>query len=284
MKLIGPHVSIAGGVQNAPLNAKALGATAFGMFTKNQRRWDAPPLDDKTIDSFKKNLNDTGFAPQSVLAHDSYLINIGHPEKENREKSLNALIDELQRCNQLGLTCLNIHPGSHLGLCSETQCLSIIAESINSAFNVTENVAIVLENTAGQGSNLGYRFEHLAHIIDQVHDKKRIGFCIDTCHLYSAGYDIGSKDAYEKTMSDLDRIVGFQFLRGVHLNDSKTSIGSKVDRHHSIGMGNLGVQPFGFIMNDCRFEQIPMVLETIDETLWASEIRLLNSLVCGGLN
>ncbi len=279
MKLIGPHVSIAGGVQNAPLNAAALGATAFGMFTKNQRRWDAPPLDQKTIDLFKKNLAENGFLPANVLVHDSYLINIGHPQDEVREKSFVAFIDELRRCDQLGLCYLNIHPGSHLQLCSESECLSIIAQSINRAFKETLNVTVVLENTAGQGTNVGYRFEHLAEIIDQIDNKQRIAVCLDTCHLFSAGYDIASKAGYERTMNEFDSIVGFKFLRGVHLNDSKVSMGSKVDRHHSIGKGVLGLEPFGFIMKDSRFEQIPMVLETIDETLWASEIRLLKSMI-----
>lgn len=279
MKLVGPHVSISGGVQNAPLNAASLGATAFGMFTKNQRRWDAPPLEQKTIDLFKKNLTDNGFRPSDVLVHDSYLINIGHPQKESREKSYTAFVDELKRCTQLGLHYLNIHPGSHLQLCSEAECLSIIAQSINRAFEETEGVVVVLENTAGQGSNVGYRFEHLADIIDQVTNKKRIGVCLDTCHLYSSGYDITSKEAYERTMSEFDSKIGFRFLKGVHLNDSKVSLGSKVDRHHSIGKGVLGLETFAFIMNDKRFEQVPMVLETIDETLWASEIQLLNSLV-----
>ncbi len=279
MKLVGPHVSISGGVQNAPLNAASLGATAFGMFTKNQRRWDAAPLDEKTIILFKKNLIDNGFKPSSVLVHNSYLINIGNPQKEPWEKSYTAFVDELSRCSQLGLQYLNIHPGSHLKLCSETECLSIIAQSINRAFEETQEVVVVLENTAGQGSNVGYRFEHLAEIIDQVNNKQRIGVCLDTCHLFSSGYDISTKDAYESTMDEFGSIVGFDFLRGVHLNDSKVPLGSKVDRHHSIGKGILGLEPFSFIMNDRRFDQIPMVLETIDETLWASEIQLLNSLV-----
>lgn len=280
MKRIGPHVSIAGGLQNAPLNAQALGATAFGMFTKNQRRWDSKPLDAKTIDLFKKNLQSTGILPRYILPHDGYLINIGHPDNDSREKSFNSFIDELQRCSMLGLPWLNIHPGSHLNLCSEEQCLSIIAESINKALDKTENVTVVLENTAGQGSNVGYCFEHLAAIIEQIDDKSRIGVCIDTCHLLAAGYDFTTKEAFDKTMNKLDSIVGLKYLRGVHLNDSKTSLGSKVDRHHSIGKGNLGIEPFRFIMNDSSFEEIPMVLETIDETIWAQEIKQLYSLVC----
>jgi deoxyribonuclease-4 len=266
-------------VQNAPLNAASVGATAFGMFTKNQRRWDAPPLDQKTIELFGKNLTDNGFKTSDILAHDSYLINIGHPQKESREKSYAAFVDELQRCAQLGIPYLNIHPGSHLQLCSESECLSIIAQSINRAFEETEDVVVVLENTAGQGSNVGYRFEHLAEIIDQVNNKKRVGVCLDTCHLFSSGYDITSKEAYESTMSEFDSKVGFQFLRGLHLNDSKVALGKKVDRHHSIGKGVLGMETFRLIMNDKRFENVPMVLETIDESLWASEIKLLNSLV-----
>jgi deoxyribonuclease-4 len=279
MKRVGPHVHTTGGVFNAPLNAAAVGATAFGLFTKNQRRWDAKPLDNQTIDAFRKNLSDSGFLPKHVLAHNSYLINIGHPDKDLRTRSLNALIDELNRCNLLGLPLLNIHPGSHLNLCTVDECLEIIAASINIALDKTEGVTVVLENTSGQGSNVGFIFEHIAEIIRMVHDKSRIGFCLDTCHTFSAGYDLRTKDAYEKTMNEVDRIIGFRFLRGAHLNDSKAALGSRLDRHHSIGKGDLGTDAFRFIMNDPRFEELPLVLETIDESLWAGEIAMLYEMV-----
>lgn len=282
MKRIGPHVSISGGVQKAPINAKNVGATAFGMFTKNQRRWDAKPLDTLSIDLFKENLQQAGFKASQVLPHDGYLINIGHPEKDARQKSYLAFVDELQRCSQLGIPLLNIHPGSHLNLCSEQQCLSFIAQSVNMALQEVENVTVVLENTAGQGSNVGYCFEHLAQIIDQVQDKSRIGVCLDTCHLFSSGYNIKTEEGYQETMSDFEKIIGSSFLRGMHLNDSKVALGSKVDRHHSIGKGNLGLEPFRFIMNDSRFEEMPLILETIDESIWPQEIELLYSLVSNG--
>jgi deoxyribonuclease-4 len=280
MKRIGPHVSTSGGVHNAPLNARSVGASAFGLFTKNQRRWDSKPLEPSIIGLFKENLAKYGYLPNQVLPHDSYLINIGHPDKETRTRSFNAFVDELTRCSQLGLLYLNIHPGSHLNLCSEEECLSNIAESINRALDITADVTVVLENTAGQGSNVGYRFEHLANIISQVNDKTRIGFCIDTCHTFTAGYDIRTKETYNVTMDELERIVGFKYIRGVHLNDSKTKLGSKVDRHHSIGQGELGLDTFSFIMNDPRFDEIPMILETIDESLWPQEINQLNDMCC----
>ena len=275
MKRIGPHVSTTGGVQNAPLNAQAIGATAFGLFTKNQRRWVAKPLDSETIDAFRRNAEDAGYLPQHILAHDSYLINIGHPHSEPREQSYTALVDELTRCSQLGLTMLNIHPGSHVNQCSEEECLNLIAEMINRAHLQTEGVSVVLENTAGQGSNVGYRFEHIAYIIDAVHDKSRIGFCLDTCHIFAAGYDLRSRETFDTTMHELERIIGFKYLRGVHLNDCKSTLGSRVDRHHSIGKGELGLEPFRFIMNDQRFEELPLILETIDEHLWPQEISML---------
>lgn len=279
MKRIGPHVHITGGVQNAPLNAKAVGATAFGLFTKNQRRWVAKPISSDIIEKFKLNMESAGYLSKYALVHDSYLINIGHPQKDARQKSYNALVDELSRCNQLGLIYLNIHPGSHLNQISEDQCLDNIAQSINFALDETSGVTVVLENTAGQGSNVGYRFEHIAYIIDKIEDKSRIGFCIDTCHTFAAGYEIRDYENYCKTMEEIDSIIGFQYLKGAHLNDSKTELGSKVDRHQSIGKGELGMETFSFIMNDPRFEEIPLVLETIDETLWPEEILKLYEMV-----
>ncbi len=278
-KYVGAHVSASGGVFNAPLNAKAIGAKAFALFTKNQRQWSAKPLDEETIELFKNNLKESGIEPKHVLPHDSYLINLGHPEEEKRKKSLDAFIDEVRRCEQLGLDKLNFHPGSHLKKIDEERCLDLIAGSMNIALNETEGVTLVIENTAGQGSNLGHRFEHLARLIDKVSDKSRVGVCLDTCHTFTAGYDLRSKEAYEETMKEFDRIVGFEYLRGMHINDSKPKLGSRVDRHHSLGCGEIGWDAFGFIMNDPRMDDIPLILETIDDSIWAQEIRALYDLV-----
>ncbi len=279
MKRVGPHVSIAGGVQNAPLNAKTLNATAFGMFTKNQRRWVASPLEQNTVNTFKNNCIEAKYDPRFILVHDSYLINIGNPNSDIRKQSYDAFVDELDRCEQLGLLYLNIHPGSHVALSDENECLETIADSINNAHAETKDVTVVLETTSGQGSNVGYRFEQLAHIISSVDDKSRIGVCIDTCHIFASGYDIRTEKSYNTTMEEFEKIVGFKYLRGMHLNDSKGKIGSKLDRHDSIGKGELGLEPFRLIMNDPRMEEIPLILETIDENIWAEEIRLLYSFV-----
>jgi len=279
MKYVGAHVSASGGVFNAPLNAKELGARAFALFVKNQRQWTAKELDTKTIDKFVKNLQDSGIDASQVLPHDSYLINLGHPEEEKREKSLNAFIDEIERCEQLGLDKLNFHPGSHLRKISEEVCLDRIAESMNRAIEQTSHVKLVIENTAGQGSNLGYKFEHLARLIEKTEDKSRIGICLDTCHTFTAGYDLRTKEAYEATMAEFEKIVGFKYLLAMHINDSKPDLGSHVDRHHSIGEGKIGLDTFKFIMNDDRMDNIPLVLETIDDSIWAQEIELLYSMV-----
>jgi deoxyribonuclease-4 len=278
MKYVGAHVSTQGGVFNAPINAKAIGATAFAMFTKNQRQWKAAPYTEETIAAFRENLAAGGYAPKHVLPHDGYLINLGNPDPDKRAKSLEAFIDELTRCHQLGLTLLNMHPGSHLREISEDDCLSLIAESINRALEETEGVTVVLENTAGQGSNVGYRFEHLAAIIDQVDDKSRMGVCIDTCHSFSAGYDLRTETACRETFQALDDIVGFDYLRGMHINDSKVPFESRKDRHHSIGEGTIPMVAFEFIMGDPRFDDIPLILETIDDSIWPEEVKLLQGM------
>jgi deoxyribonuclease-4 len=279
VKRVGAHVSIAGGVYNAPLNARDIGASAFALFTKNQRQWRAKDYTPEVVEQFAFNLREAGYLPQHVLPHDSYLINIGNPDPVKRARSYDALVDELGRCAQLGLSYLTIHPGSHLKMATEEQCLAFIAASINRALKETGGVAVVLETTAGQGTNVGYRFEHLAAMIDMVEDKSRIGVCLDTCHIFAAGYDIRTRATYEKTMTAFDRVIGFDYLRGVHLNDAKVELGSRVDRHQCLGVGTLGLEPFRLIMNDPRFEEIPMILETIDDTLWSEEICLLNGLV-----
>lgn len=278
-KFIGAHVSTVGGVFNAPKNAEEIGAKAFGMFVKNQRRWEAKPLTDEDIEKFKKALQVHGYSKEYILPHDSYLINLGAKDEEKREKSLNAFIEEIKRCDQLGLKYLNTHPGSHLNEISEDECINNIAECINKAIDATENIVIVLENTSGQGSNMGYKFEHLGKIIEKVKNKERIGACIDTCHTITAGYELKDEAGYKKTMDEFEKYVGFKYLRGVHLNDSKFDTGSRKDRHDSIGKGILGMEFFERFMNDDRFDNIPIILETIDSSIWKEEINLLYSLI-----
>lgn len=277
MKFIGAHVSAAGGVFNAPINAHEIGATAFALFTKNQRQWQAKPLDEETITKFKENCIKYGYESHQILPHDSYLINLGHPEIEALQKSREAFLDEMQRCEQLGLTLLNFHPGSDLKKISIDDCLARIAESINWALSETKNVTAVIENTAGQGSNLGYQFEQLAQIIEQVEDKSRVGVCLDTCHAFAAGYDLRSKSKCEETFNEFSDIVGFNYLKGMHLNDAKSEFASHVDRHHSLGQGNIGYDAFEYIMQDSRFDNIPLILETIDDSIWKDEIAWLKS-------
>jgi deoxyribonuclease-4 len=279
MKYIGAHVSAAGGVENAPVNAHQIGATAFAFFTKNQRQWQAKPLTEENISLFKENCRKHGYEPFQILPHDSYLINLGHPEAEALDKSRKAFLDEMQRCEQLGLDRLNFHPGSHLNKISEDACLSIIAESVNFSLGKTSGVTAVIENTAGQGTNLGYSFLHLRKIIEQVDDKSRVGVCIDTCHALAAGYDLTTREGFEEVFDEFEDIIGFSYLKGMHFNDSKKEAGSRVDRHASLGKGSLGTDIFGFIMNDKRFDGIPLILETPDEKLWPEEISFLKSLV-----
>ncbi len=281
---IGAHVSASGGVENAPVNAQEIGANAFALFTKNQRRWEAKPLTKKSIEQFKKRCEQHGFKPEQILPHDSYLINLGHPDPDALAKSRAAFLDEMQRCEQLGLVWLNFHPGSHLRTISESECLAKIAESINQAIAETEQVIPVIEATAGQGSNLGHRFEHLAEIIDQVDDKSRIGVCIDTCHIFAAGYDLRTLEACEATFAEFDRIVGFDYLKAMHLNDSKGALGSRVDRHHSLGQGEIGWEVFRYLMQDERFEKMPLVLETIEPEIWPEEIQQLRQFASHSCN
>lgn len=275
MKYIGPHVSASGGVENAPLNAMQVGATAFALFTKNQRQWFSAPLSEKSIEAFKGNLEKSGISADYVLPHDSYLINLGSPEAEGLEKSRNSFLEEMQRCEQLGLKMLNFHPGSHLKKITLEECLARVAESINFALDKTSGVTAVIENTAGQGTNVGFSFQHLAYIIDKVEDKSRVGVCLDTCHTYSAGYDLKTESGYKSTFEEFEEVVGFKYLRGIHLNDTKKEFGSRVDRHDSIGKGLLGMEFFERFMKDSRFDNIPLILETPDETLWAEEIKRL---------
>lgn len=279
MKYIGAHVSAGGGVENSPINAKAIGAKTFALFTKNQRQWSANPLTSAGINSFKKNCADLGFSLDMILPHDSYLINLGHPEEDGLEKSREAFNDEMHRCEQLGLSLLNFHPGSHLNKISLSECLTRIAGSIDIALQKTKGVTAVIENTAGQGSNVGFAFAQIAEIIDQVEDKTRVGVCIDTCHAFTAGYDLRTKAGFNSMFEEFDKIVGLKYLKGLHLNDSKKELNSHVDRHDNIGKGLLGMEIFEVLMNDQRLDNMPIILETPDESLWAEEIKLLYSLI-----
>ena len=277
-KYIGAHISAAGGVENAPLNAQKIGAKAFAFFTKNQRQWKAAPLTDKSIQLFKERCVELGFDMDYVLPHDSYLINLGHPEEEGLTKSRNAFLDEMQRCEQLGVNRLNFHPGSHLNKIEIDACLDRIAESINIALDQTKGVTAVIENTAGQGTNLGHTFEQIAHIIDKIEDKSRVGVCLDTAHTLAAGYEIRTEESFKETFQSFEDIVGFKYLKGMHINDSKKEVGTKVDRHDSIGKGVMGMLVFEMIMKDERFNKMPLILETPDVDLWPEEIKLLYSL------
>ena len=279
MKYIGAHISAAGGVENAPLNAHKIGATAFALFTKNQKQWIAPPLSEKSIELFKQRCEEYGFKAAHILPHDSYLINLGSPEAEPLAKSRAAFLDEMQRCEQLGLDRLNFHPGSHLNRISPDECLARIAESINMTLDKTTGVAAVIENTAGQGTNMGHTFEQIAQIIEKVEDKSRVGICIDTAHSLAAGYELRTPEGFAETFSKFDEIIGFRYLKGMHINDSKKDLSTRVDRHDSLGKGLMGMDTFRFILQDARFDNIPLILETPDETIWAEEIALLFSLM-----
>lgn len=276
-KYIGAHVSAAGGVHNAIYNAREIGATGLALFTKNQRQWQAAPLKVEEIAAFVKACEECGFVPASILPHDSYLINLGHPESEGLNKSRAAFIDEMHRCQQLGLDRLNFHPGSTLGQISIEACLDRVAESINIALDKTQGVTAVIENTAGQGSNVGFDFDHLAYIIDKVEDKSRVGYCIDTCHAFAAGYDLRTEEACRDTFARLDRSVSLKYIRGMHLNDAMKILGSRVDRHSQLGEGMIGMEAFRFIASDPRLDGIPLILETPNEDQWAKEIEMLKS-------
>jgi deoxyribonuclease-4 len=279
MKYVGAHVSASGGVENAPLNAKAIGAKAFALFTKNQRQWFSNPLTKASIKAFRENCEKLGYKPFQILPHDSYLINLGHPEMEPLEKSRASFLDEMQRCEQLGLDRLNFHPGSHLKTISEEECLTRIAESINIVLDKTKGVTAVIENTAGQGTNMGHKFEQLRFIIEKVDDKSRVGICIDTCHAFTSGYNIKSQEGYDETFRTFDKIIGFKYLRGMHINDSKKELSTRVDRHDNIGKGFLGEDVFRMLMNDIRLDNMPLILETPDESLWEAEIKNLYLLI-----
>lgn len=279
MKYIGAHVSTAGGVANAPLEAIAIGARSFALFTGSSNRWQSKSLSEKDINEFKENCRQGGYEASQILPHDNFLINLGSPDAQKLAMSRKSFLEEMQRCEQLGLTMLNFHPGSHVNEISEAECLDRIAESINITLDKTRGVMAVLESTAGQGSNMGYRFEHLAHIISKVDDKERVGVCIDTCHTYSAGYDLASEEGYKATWETFDEIVGRDYLKAIHLNDDLKKFGSRVDRHAEIGRGTLGMEFFRRFVNDPRFDDMPIILETPNPAIWPQEIKLLYSLI-----
>jgi len=275
MKYAGAHVKTVGGVENAPKNALKIGAKAFALFTKNQLQWQAKPYTESNIKSFAENLNSSGIKPDHVLAHDSYLINAGSPDNDSREKSIIALLDESDRVTQLGLTLLNFHPASHLNKISEEKCIDLVSDAINLIHKKNNKIVLVIENSAGQGSNIGYNFSQISNIIKNVNDKERVGVCIDTCHAFSAGYELNTKKGYEAMWEEFEKIIGFKYLKGMHLNDSKTKYNSRVDRHENLGKGFIGWEPFKWIMNDERLDNMPLILETIDEELWETEIKKL---------
>lgn len=278
MKLVGAHVSVEGGVSNAPLNARAIGARSFALFTRNPSRWVSKAISDAEAEAFKRNCRECGYTPDMILPHDSYLINLGSPDPEKLEKSRAAFLDEMRRCEQLGLTMLNFHPGSHMREIGENECLDLIAESLNLILAETSGVKAVIENTAGQGSNLGYTFAQIGRIISGIEDKTRVGVCVDTCHAHASGYDMTTPEAYERTWQEFDREIGFGYLSGMHINDTAKALGSKVDRHAPIGQGVLGEEFWRMLMQDPRMDGIPLILETTDVALWPEEIRYLNSL------
>lgn len=277
MKYIGAHVSAEGGVDKTPMRAKEIGARAFALFTRNASRWRSAAIKPKQAEAFRRGCEELGYAPSQILPHDSFLINLGSPDAEKLQMSRDAFLDEFRRCEQLGLTMLNFHPGSHLGQIDPDKCLDLIAESINYTLDATEGVTAVIENTAGQGSNLGYRFDQIARIIDGVEDKSRVGVCVDTCHTYSAGYDLVTPEGYEATWREFDEVIGAPYLKALHLNDDKRELASRVDRHACIGQGTMGKDFFTRLVNDPRFDGMPLILETPEPLLWPDEIEWLYS-------
>lgn len=278
MRFIGPHVSAAGAPAAAIANALAVGATGFALFVKNQRQWIGKPLASADVASFRDAMQAAPYAPTQVLPHAGYLINLANPDPELHEKSMGSFLDELHRCEALGLDRLNLHPGSHLKKLSVEAACDRVAESINRALAETQGVTIVIENTAGQGAYLGSKPEELQRIIAGVNDSSRIGFCIDTAHTFAAGYDLRDEKIFEAFFAELDARIGLNYLRGMHLNDSKSDLASHHDRHESLGKGYIGWSLFERIARDARFENIPLIIETPDDALWPEEIvHLLNA-------
>lgn len=259
--LLGAHMSIAGGVHNCFDHGEHFKCTTIQIFTKNASQWRAKPLTDTEIDKFKERQKQTKISP--VVAHDSYLINLGSNDKALLQKSKEAFLVEIERCELLGIPYLVMHPGSHTGAGEEIG-LKTIADSLSWLHHKSPEtkVMICLETTAGQGTNLGYRFEQIADIIELSDSPERLGVCLDTCHIFAAGYDIRTERAYKKTMREFNSVIGLKRLKVIHFNDCKKELGSRVDRHAHIGKGFIGVEPFGFFMNDRRLAKIPKILET----------------------
>jgi deoxyribonuclease IV len=278
-RFFGAHVSAAGGLENAPRNALDLGADCFALFLKNQRRWESPPIEDAQADRFRAACGEFGFTPSQILPHDGYLINMGSPEPRVRDGSCAAFLDEMRRCERLGLTMLNFHPGSHKGLLSDEACLDLVAQGVRRALDATRGVAAIIENTAGQGGSVGRSFEQIAYLLDRIGDEERAGVCLDTCHLFAAGYDLSTPESYERALGDFEATVGLGRLRAMHLNDAKGVLGGHLDRHQSLGDGSLGWETFRRIVNDPRLGGIPLILETPESERWAEEIRTLRSFV-----
>jgi len=275
---VGPHVSAAGGAANAPRNARALAATGFALFVKNQRQWSAPPLSPAETDAFAEQMKACGYTAKQVLPHAGYLINLANPDDAMQEKSIAAFLDEARRCAALGLDKINVHPGSHLKLISPQAACARAAAALNRVLRQTDGITLVIENTAGSGGIIGSRFDELRMILDGIDAPSRIGFCLDTAHAFAAGYDIRTRDGFLKTMDEFDRLIGMSFLKGMHLNDSRAAFESHVDRHESLGAGVLGLEPFTCIMHDKRFQGMPLILETPDESCWADEVQMLKDL------
>ncbi|KAH7034975.1 xylose isomerase-like protein [Microdochium trichocladiopsis] len=288
---IGAHVSSAGGVQNSVGNAVHIGANAFALFLKSQRKWANPPITPESLSGFKTLSKEHGFdAHKHCLPHGSYLVNLAAAEKEKADQAYTGFLDDLQRCESLGITLYNFHPGNTNGE-PRPEAIGRIAAQLNKAHAATSTVVTVLENMAGQGNVIGSSWEDLRDIIALVDDKARVGVCIDTCHAFAAGHDLRSPDAFEETMSAFSRVVGDEYLRAFHLNDSKAPLSSNRDLHANIGTGFLGLRAFHNVMNCDKFQGLPMVLETPidrkgpdgktveDKQVWADEIKLLESLI-----
>jgi deoxyribonuclease IV len=263
MALLGAHVSTSGGLEHAITRGIELDCEAIQIFTRNQMQWTVKTLSEEEILAYRTAWETLGKS-FPVISHDSYLINLGSPEPEKLEKSRKSFLTELDRCDALGVQYLVFHPGSHLNLVSVEQCLQTIAESLNHMVQARPEmkVQILLENTAGQGSNVGHRFEEIAAIMGMLEHPERFGVCVDTCHTLAAGYDIRTKEGYETVFTEFDRIIGVKWIKAFHLNDSKKPLGCRVDRHENIGEGFVGIEAFSCLVNDSRFYGVPMVLET----------------------